>query len=162
MSTEGVEKQITEMAAPIADDFGLELVDVEYRQQGRQWLLCVYIDKEGGVTLDDCAEFSRELSTLLDVEDVVPTAYRLEVSSPGLDRALKKKEDFIRFAGEVVKIKTHSLLDPDARGYTRKTFVGVLRGLDGESVIVEQNDSAKGSALLPLREIDKANLEPQF
>lgn len=90
MTTEGVEKQVEELAAPIVTEFGLELVDIEYRQQGHQWLLCLYIDKEGGVTLDDCANFSRELSTLLDVEDVVPTAYRLEVSSPGLDRPLKK------------------------------------------------------------------------
>ncbi|MFO7832217.1 MAG: ribosome maturation factor RimP [Desulfuromonadaceae bacterium] len=162
MSTEGVEKQVEELATPIVADFGLELVDVEYRQQGHQWLLCLYIDKDGGVTLDDCANFSRELSTLLDVEDVVPTAYRLEVSSPGLDRPLKKKDDFVRFAGETVKVKTRSLLDPDERGYTRKTFVGVLHGLDGEHVVVEQNDNAGGRALLPLRDIDKANIEPQF
>lgn len=162
MSSEGVEKQIEELAAPIVAEFGLELVDVEYRQQGHQWLLCLYIDKDGGVTLDDCAHFSRELSTLLDVEDIVPTAYRLEVSSPGLDRPLKKKDDFLRFAGEVVKIKTRPPLDPDTRGYTRKTFVGVLHGLDGEHVVVEQSDSAGGQVLLPLRDIDKANIEPQF
>ena len=162
MSTEGVEKQVEELASPIVADFGLELVDVEYRQQGHQWLLCLYIDKDGGVTLDDCANFSRELSTLLDVEDVVPTAYRLEVSSPGLDRPLKKEGDFVRFAGETVKVKTRSLLDPDERGYTRKTFVGILHGLDGEHVVVEQNDKAGGRALLPLRDIDKANIEPQF
>ncbi|MDY0291441.1 MAG: ribosome maturation factor RimP [Desulfuromonadaceae bacterium] len=162
MSTDGVEKQIVELAAPIIDDFGLELVDIEYRQQGRQWLLCLYIDKEGGVTLDDCADFSRELSTLLDVEDVVPSAYRLEVSSPGLDRPLKKKDDFLRFAGEIVKVKMRGLVDPDLRGYARKTFVGVLHGLDGENIVVEQNDSAGGRVLLPLQDIDKANIEPQF
>jgi ribosome maturation factor RimP len=125
-------------------------------------LLCLYIDKEGGVTLDDCANFSRELSTILDVEDVIPTAYRLEVSSPGLDRPLKKKDDFIRFAGQMVKVKMHSLLDPDARGYTRKTFVGILHGAEGEHVVVEQSDSTGGNVLLPLRDIDKANIEPQF
>lgn len=162
MTTEGVEKQVEELAAPIVTEFGLELVDIEYRQQGHQWLLCLYIDKEGGVTLDDCANFSRELSTLLDVEDVVPTAYRLEVSSPGLDRPLKKGGDFTRFAGEMVKIKMRSLMDPDARGYTRKTFVGVLHGLDGDDVVVEQSDSAGGNVRLPLQGIDKANIEPQF
>jgi len=162
MSTESVEKQIEELAAPIVADFGLELVDIEYRQQGREWLLCLYIDKEGGVTLDDCANLSRELSTLLDVEDVVPTAYRLEVSSPGLDRPLKKKDDFVRFAGKMVKVKMRSLMDPDARGYTRKTFVGILHEMDGEHVVVEQSDSAGGKVLLPLQDIDKANIEPQF
>ncbi|MCA1797027.1 MAG: ribosome maturation factor RimP [Desulfuromonadaceae bacterium] len=162
MSTESVEKQVEELAAPIVSEFDLDLVDIEYRQQGREWLLCLYIDKAGGVTLDDCAHFSRELSTLLDVEDVVPTAYRLEVSSPGLDRPLKKMDDFRRFAGAVVKIKMRSLVDPDARGYTRKTFVGVLHGLEGENVAVEQSDSAGGKVLLPLQDIDKANIEPQF
>jgi len=162
MSTEGVEKQVEELAAPIVAEFGLELVDIEYRQQGREWLLCLYIDKDGGVTLDDCANFSRELSTLLDVEDVVPTAYRLEVSSPGLDRPLKKKDDFARFAGEMVKVKMRSLVDPDARGYTRKTFIGVLQGMEDEHVVVEQSDSTDGKILLPLQDIDKANIEPQF
>jgi ribosome maturation factor RimP len=162
MSTQSVEKQVEELAAPIVAEFGLELVDVEFRQQGRQWVLCVYIDKEGGVTLDDCADFSREFSTVLDVEDVVPSAYRLEVSSPGLDRPLKKREDYTRFAGEMVRIKTRSLLDPDMRGYTRKTFIGKLQGLDNESVVVEQSDSKGGEARIPLHEIDNANLDPQF
>ncbi|MDY0213723.1 MAG: ribosome maturation factor RimP [Desulfuromonadaceae bacterium] len=162
MPTQHVEKQVERLAAPIIEEFGLELVDIEYTQQGRHWLLCLYIDKPGGVTLDDCANFSREFSTALDVEDVVPGAYRLEVSSPGLDRPLKKMADFTRFAGEMIKLKTTTLSDPDARGYTRKTFVGILLGLDGECVELEQVDSAGGKVLIPLQEIDKANLEPQF
>ena len=92
----------------------------------------------------------------------MPSAYRLEVSSPGLDRPLKKKDDFLRFAGEIVKVKMRGLVDPDLRGYARKTFVGVLHGLDGENIVVEQNDSAGGRVLLPLQDIDKANIEPQF
>ncbi|MFA5699849.1 MAG: ribosome maturation factor RimP [Desulfuromonas sp.] len=162
MPTQHVEKQVERLAAPIIEEFGLELVDITFTQQGRHWLLCLYIDKPGGVTLDDCADFSRELSTMLDVEDVVPGAYRLEVSSPGLDRPLKKRVDFDRFAGEMIKLKTKTLTDPDARGYTRKTFSGVLLGLEGEYVELEQTDSAGGKVLIPLQEIDKANIEPQF
>ncbi len=162
MPTQQLKKQVEILAAPILDELGLELVDVEYTQQGRNMLLCLYIDKQGGVTLDDCADFSREFSTVLDVENVVSGAYRLEVSSPGLDRPLKKEADFIRFTGEMIKLRTKALCDPDARGYTRKTFIGILLGLDGESVELEQVDSAGGKVLISLQEIDKANLEPQF
>lgn len=162
MPTQLVKKQVERLAEPIIEEFGLELVDIEYTQQGRHWLLCLYIDKPGGVTLDDCADFSREFSTVIDVEDIVAGAYRLEVSSPGLDRPLRKEADFTRFAGEMIKLKTKTLSDPDARGYTRKAFMGVLLGLDGESVELEQTDSTGGKVLIPLQDIDKANLDPQF
>lgn len=162
MRNEAVVEQVISLAQPILEDMGFELVDLEYRQQGREWMLCLYIDKEGGVTLDDCAEFSRELSTVLDVEDVVPTAYRLEISSPGLDRPLKKAQDFTRFAGQMAKIKTMELLDPDQRGYTRKTFIGELQGLEDGKVCLKQSDKQGGRVHIALDAIDKANLEPQF
>ncbi len=100
----------------------MELVDLEYTREGTDWFLRVFIDKEGGVMLDDCAEVSREVSALLEVEDIVKTAYRLEVSSPGLDRPLKKPADYQRFVGSLVKVKTYEQLDPDGRGNSRKTF----------------------------------------
>src|ERR1700737_3874509 len=85
---------------------GLELVDLEYRREGRGRVLRIYIDKEGGVTVDDCAKVSRELGILLDVHDAIPGSYNLEGSSPGLTRTLKKTRDFERFKGKKVRIKT--------------------------------------------------------
>jgi len=96
------------------------------------------------------------------VDDPIETAYRLEVSSPGIDRPLKKPADFTRFIGQQAKIKTRALLDPDARGHRRKTFVGELLGFDGSLIRLRQTDRRGGEVALPLDEIDKANLEPKF
>jgi ribosome maturation factor RimP len=140
----------------------MELVDLEFKREGHSWFLRLFIDKPGGVTLDDCAEVSREISALLEVEDPIEAPYRLEVSSPGIDRPLKKPADFDRFAGQLVKIKTRKLLDPDVRGHQRKTFVGELCGLDGTLVRLRQTDRRGGEISIPLAEIDRANLEPKF
>jgi ribosome maturation factor RimP len=121
--------------------------------------LRVFVDKEGGVTLDDCADVSREISAQLDVEDVIQTAYRLEVSSPGLDRPLKKPQDYQRFQGRLAKIKMLEKLDPDGRGHERKTFIGKLMGLEGEVVKLMQTDRKGGVIDLPLADIEKAHLE---
>ena len=112
--------------------------------------------------LDDCAALSRELGAVLEVEDVIQAAYRLEVSSPGLDRPLKTPKDYERFVGSLVKIKTYEKLDPDQRGHERKTFVGKLLGFDGGLVSLEQNDKKGGVVVLPLAAIAKSNLEPEF
>lgn len=151
--------KIRTLAEPVLGDMGLELVDLEFRREGRGWTLRFFIDKEGGVTLDDCADFSREVDTLLEVEDLIPSAYRLEVSSPGLDRPLKKAEDFRRFAGRLVKVKTREKMDPDGRGHQRKTFVGELLGIEDGIVRIRQSDSRGGEVALPYDGIDKANLE---
>ncbi len=97
-----VTEQVEQLVQPLLDDLGFELVDLEYQREQNGWVLRFFLDKEGGITLDNCAEASREISTLLDVEDLVPTAYNLEVSSPGLERPLKKLSDFKRFAGSLV------------------------------------------------------------
>ena len=154
--------QIQAMVDPILDDFGLECVDIEFKREAQGQVLRIFIDKEGGVTLDDCVTVSRELGAVLEVDDPVPGAYRLEVSSPGLDRPLKTPRDFERFAGQPVKIKTFSMLDPDQRGHSRKTFKGTLLGVTGEGVRVLQTDKKGGEALLPFTEISKAHLEPEF
>ena len=150
------------LVMPILTELGLELVDLEFKREGYSWFLRLFIDKPGGVTLDDCAEVSREVSAILEVEDPIEAPYRLEVSSPGIDRPLKSPADFGRFAGQLVKIKTRTLLDPDARGHQRKTFVGELRGLDGALVRLRQTDRRGGEISIPLDEIDRANLEPKF
>lgn len=160
--TTDVVSAIESLLAPILADFGIELVELEYRREGRGMLLRLFIDKPGGVTLDDCSEVSREVSAILDVEDPIATAYRLEVSSPGLDRPLRKPADYARFAGQLVKIKTRGLLDPDQRGHQRKTFTGELLGLDGEQVRLRQTDRRGGEIVLPLDAIEKAHLEPTF
>jgi ribosome maturation factor RimP len=157
-----VQSQIEVLVLPILDALGFELVDLQLQNEGRQMALRIFIDKPGGITLDDCVEVSREVSAILEVEDPIKSAYRLEVSSPGLDRPLKKPADFERFTGQKIKLKTLVLLDPDQRGHTRKTFVGTLLGLEGDKVRLELVDKRGGVAVIPLSDIDKANLEEEF
>lgn len=154
--------QVTAFALPILEEQGLELVDVEFQQNGAEWLLRFYVDKEGGINLDNCAKFSRELSMLLDIEEIPAVAYRLEVSSPGLDRIIKKEADFERFSGKIVRVKTLAAIDPDGRGYLRKTFVGELLGLKDGLLAVDQNDQPEGRVDLAMDNVEKVNLEPQF
>lgn len=157
-----IQKTLEDLVQPILDAFGLELVELEFKPEGRSMALRVFIDKPGGVTLDDCVDVSREFSAVLEVEDPIRSAYRLEVSSPGLERPLKKPADFEKFAGKPVKIKTHEALDPDERGRTRKTFTGILLGIAGDLVRVEQTDKKGGVVEIPYNEIAKANLEIEF
>jgi len=159
---EGSLTRIEALVMPILDDLGFELVDLQLAQDGHQLALRIFIDKPGGITLDDCVTVSRETSAILEIEDPIKSAYRLEVSSPGLDRPLKKPADFERFAGQKIKLKTLHLLDPDQRGHTRKTFVGTLLGLEGDQVRLEQSDKHGGVAVIPLVDIEKANLEEDF
>ena len=130
---------------------GFEIVDVAFVPGNRGWILRVTIDKEGGVTIDDCAIFSHQLDPRLDVEDCFPDqTYTLEVSSPGLDRPLKKLEDYKRFQGKKAKIKTAI----DIGG--QKVFRGILMG-EQEGKIILQN--GKKNIMIPFGEIVKANLE---
>ena len=157
-----IQQTLEQLVQPIVDDFGLELADLEFKPEGRSMALRIFIDKPGGVTLDDCVAVSREVGAVLEVEDPIRSAYRLEVSSPGLDRPLKKPADFEKFAGRLAKIKTRVMLDPDDRGRERKTFTGRLLGVAGDHVRLELNDKQGGIAELPLAEISKANLEIEF
>jgi ribosome maturation factor RimP len=151
-----VVSRVTEIAEPLASSLGLELVEVEYKQEAKRMILRIYIDKDGGVSLDDCASVSRELNDILDVEDFINGRYTLEVSSPGLNRQLKKDADFNRFLGRLVKIRTIELLADD-KGNMRKTFLGNLVGFcDGIATI---NLKEGQSASIPIGKIDKANLE---
>ncbi|TLM69368.1 MAG: ribosome maturation factor RimP [Deltaproteobacteria bacterium] len=161
MSTE-ILTRIEDLILPILSGYGLELADLELKGEGRRQILRIFIDRPGGVTLDDCAEVSREVDALFEVEDPIPGAYTLEVSSPGLDRPLKKAGDFARHVGRPVKIKTTALLDPDGRGHLRKTFVGELLGIDADRVRLRQTDKRGGEVTIALGEIAKANLEIDF
>jgi len=159
---DSVADKVAQLVEPILTSMGFELVELEYKREGRDWFLRIFVDKEGGITLDDCAEISREVSMVLDVEDVVTTAYRLEVSSPGIDRPLNKAADYERFKGRLIKLKTFERLDPDNRGHLRKTFVGTLLGLVDGVVTIEQNDKKGGAVSFPLDAIALAHLEIEF
>lgn len=138
---------------PAVVALGFELVDTEFSGSGRQAVLRIYIDSPEGVTVDHCARVSRQVSAILDVEDPIPGQYMLEVSSPGLDRPMVKREDFQRFAGEIVKIRMSVAV------LGRRNFTGRLVGIDGDSVILEMD---KESFDLPFGDIEKARLVPQF
>jgi ribosome maturation factor RimP len=154
--------QIEILVLPILDDLGYELVDLQLQQDGKQLALRIFVDKPAGITLDDCVEVSREVSAILEVEDPIRSAYRLEVSSPGLDRPLKKAADFERFVGKKARLKSKNLIDPDQRGTTRKTFVGTLLGFEDDNVRLELTDKQGGVIAIPLADLDKANLEEEF
>ena len=115
-------------------EHNFELVDVEYVKEGGNWYLRAYIDKEGGITVDDCEVISRTLSDWLDREDFIADSYTLEVSSPGLGRPLKKDKDFERSLGEAVELRLYKPRDK------QKEFAGILKGYDRETVTVETED----------------------
>ncbi len=149
----GSDERVRRLLEPILQSLGLDLWELEFHKQGPKWLLRVFIDREigGGVTLNDCEAVSRDLSAVLDVEDFINHAYTLEVSSPGLDRALTKPEHFIRFTGSLVKIKTMQPIDGE------KVFRGRVSGLVGTVVQIEV---APGTVVnIPLPNITKASLE---
>jgi ribosome maturation factor RimP len=154
-------ERIRELAAGIAAAYGLEVFDVSYGREGGRFVLRVVLDRPGpsasaedSVSLEQCQRVSEELSAVLDVEDVVPDTYTLEVSSPGLDRPLRTRDDYQRFAGRLAKIVT---AEPIAR---QTAFAGYLRGLDGDDVLFE----SEGGRLvrLPLTLIRRARLEVEF
>lgn len=128
---EEYEQKTEKLLLPIIEESQFELVDVEYVKEGSNWYLRAYIDKEGGITVDDCEIVSRALSDLLDKEDFIDDAYILEVSSPGLGRPLKKDKDFLRSIGEEVEIR---LFKPFNK---KKEYIGLLNAFDKESVTIE-------------------------
>ena len=131
---ETYEQKTEELLLPIIDEFRFELVDVEYVKEGSNWYLRAYIDKPGGITVDDCEAVSRRLSDLLDEEDFIDDAYILEVSSPGLGRPLKKDKDFARSIGEEVDIRTFRPVDHE------REFTGVLKDFDKNRLVIELED----------------------
>ncbi|MBI4468399.1 MAG: ribosome maturation factor RimP [Acidobacteria bacterium] len=143
------------MVEPIAASKGFELVHLEIKGDRRHALLRVYIDKPGGITVDDCADFSGYLSTVLDVEDPIPYRYTLEVASPGIEREFYKKSDYERFRGESVKIQTHQPVEG------RRTFHGTLIELRDEMVRIEERTLGR-EVRIPFPEIRRTQIEYEW
>jgi ribosome maturation factor RimP len=145
--------QIADLAEPILFELGFELVDVDYLSEHGRWVLRIYIDKAGGVTIDDCARISVELGDLIDIKDIVRHEYVLEISSPGLNRPLNKEADFTRVIGKKVKIKMKIPVNG------RRNFSGYLKDVRDHEIYIEDEG---GLITLPWPEIDKANLVYEF
>jgi len=151
MDPEQVKASVRQEIEPVLERDGTELVAVEFAREHGRWILRLVVDRDGGVRLDDCERVSKLVSPILDVADPIELRYVLEVSSPGVDRPLAKKEDFGRFAGERVKITTHY------RHQGRRRFVGELVGIEADDVIVcVDGDTYR----LPHVDIKKAHLAP--
>jgi len=151
MDKQSIAGRIRAIAEKVASDTATELVHVEVAGTNRDLVVRIFIDKEAGVTLDDCSGFSQAVEAVLDAEDTIPVRYVLEVSSPGIERQLYSIEDFRRFAGRLAKVKTKAAIDG------QKTFVGTITGVDGGKIGFE--DRTKGAMTLEYADIEKANLK---
>jgi ribosome maturation factor RimP len=149
VSPADVIEKVESLTAPLCESEGLELVFIEFRRESAGWVLRIYIDRDGGVTLDDCAQVSRQLGDLLDVglENIWP--YHLEVSSPGERRPLGKLSDFVKFSGRLAVIKTREPIEG------QKNFRGILKSKNGDSVHLLMEDK---TVTIPFQEIVKARL----
>jgi ribosome maturation factor RimP len=163
-------EKLRALTEPVVAGLGYELVDLEWKRETGSWVLRLFIDRPGstpgkpdGVTLEDCATVSRQLSATLDVADEISVAYSLEVSSPGVDRPLRKEADFVRFAGQKAKIKTRRPIpEPDAPSTaeaTRRNFSGRLLGVEGGAIRIDVGDK---EYRVPLDAVEKANLVYEF
>src|SRR5215208_1375926 len=156
-----VVEAVRTLASRVAAGYGLEIFDVQFRREAPGMVLRVQIDRPGPaataedcVSVEDCAKVSRDLSAILDVDDVVPIAYTLEVSSPGLDRPLRQPDDYRRFAGRRAKIVMRERVD--GQGF----FRGTLGGVDGGDVLIDAEDGK--THRVPIAVITRANLEVEF
>jgi ribosome maturation factor RimP len=142
-----------ELFEPVVEGMGYDLIEIEHFPNPKHGVLRLYIDKADGVNIDDCTEVSRQISALIDVEDPVRGQFNLEVSSPGMDRPLRKLRDFQRFTGSQVSLKTAVPMDG------QRNFKGKLLQATEETVVIE-TDTEEIS--IPMRSIDKARIVPQF
>ena len=149
----GREARIEALLAPTVSALGFELWGLEYLSQGRHTLLRLYIDGESGVTVDDCAEVSRHVSSVLDVEDPITGEYTLEVSSPGVDRLLFRLDHYPAYVGEWIELRLRVPFDG------RRKFKGTLKGIEGEDVVLQIEDE---EFLLPHDSIERAQVRPRL
>jgi ribosome maturation factor RimP len=154
MGARSIEERVQAIAEQVAIDHGVELVHAEVAGPDNKPIVRIFIDKPNGVTHKDCSEVSFHVGTVLDVEDFIHASYTLEVSSPGLERGLYKREDYERFAGSLVKVKTR---DPIGG---QRNFRGRLLGIEGDEISIE--DRTSGRVKVPFDSVFKANLEMDF
>lgn len=147
------EEKTEKLLLPILEEFGFELWDVEYVKEGPEYYLRAYIDKEGGITIDDCVDVSRRLSDLLDEDDFIDGEYILEVSSPGLGRTLKKDKEFEKSIGKMVDIKLYKAIDKN------KDFTGILKDYSGDSITININEKDE---IFLKSDVAKVNLSVEF
>jgi len=148
---QSIAERINRIAEGIAADQGVEMVHAEIAGAKRDSVVRVYIDKEGGVGIEDCSRFSGAMEELLDAEDVIPWAYVLEISSPGIERQLYSLKDFVRFTGELAKIKTKAELEG------QKNFVGRIEAVEDNDIVFD--DRTAGQVRITFDNVDKANLK---
>ena len=151
--THDIIKRVNELIEPVLEGIGIELVDIEYLSTQGKWVLRITIDREGGVTIDDCARVSREIGDLIDIKEIIGHEYNLEVSSPGLNRPLKKEKDLIRALGKKIKVKTETPLNG------RRNFKGVLQAFKGGDLHLEIDNQPM---VLSWSDVEKANLVYEF
>jgi ribosome maturation factor RimP len=150
-TTEEIKQKVEELIQPLAVSQGLELVDLElHRPRRGKSILRLFLDREGGITLEEIARISRVVGEALDVYDLIPESYHLEVSSPGLTRQLKKPGDYQRYTGRLARLTTHHAL------HGKQVFRGILRGLENDEVCLQEGETVYR---LPLPEIAKARLD---
>ena len=142
-----------ELFEPVVNGMGYDLIEIEHFPNPKHGVLRLYIDKEEGITIDDCSDVSRQISALIDVEDPVRGQFNLEVSSPGMDRPLRRVKDFQRFTGSKVKLKTIMPLDG------QRNFSGRLLEADEESLTIETDTE---EITLPMNALEKARVVPEF
>ncbi|NVJ59661.1 MAG: ribosome maturation factor RimP [Gammaproteobacteria bacterium] len=145
--------ELNSLIEPAVEAVGFEFVGLEYIVQGRQSVLRIFIDHEEGITVDNCADVSRQVSAVLDVEDPISGHYNLEVSSPGYDRPLFKLEHFERFVGEEIKLRSHVPVDG------RRNFRGELVAVEGENIVLNVDGQTFS---VSFDNLDKANIVPNF
>jgi len=146
-----ITEHVNKIATKVATAVGIELVHVEIAGTKRDVVVRIYIDKKGGVTIEDCSIVSRSVEEVLDSEDFIPSKYVLEVSSPGIERQLYSLNDFVKFAGHLAKVKTNTEIDG------QKTFVGPITQVEGETITVD--DRTKGIVSFAFSDVAKANLK---
>jgi ribosome maturation factor RimP len=147
-------EQIEQLTAPVLQEHGVELVDAQFIHEHGQWVLRFFLDKTGGVTLDDCARLSDHIGRTLDATDLIKQRYSLEVSSPGITRPLKKEADYQRFIGERVDVTLYAPLNG------RRHFKGTLQSFQSGVVVVEE--APQQTFALPLTDVAKARLDPEI
>jgi ribosome maturation factor RimP len=153
MTPDEIIERVQGIVKPILEHEGMELVDIEYRREANGWVLRIYIDKEGGVTIGDCSIVSQAIDRVLDIEDFISNPYHLEVSSPGLNRPLKSEKDFKRYRNRVIKLKTFKPIEK------RRNFKGRLIDFYEDQIEIEVDGEI---FRIPFKDVAKANLEIDF